>query len=104
MAVHDRQRRWLDDSLALPFGDALPRVAWTRGVDPDAIGLQAFRVGRRHRAERQDALGERAGDALIVVEGRDAGDEVRRALVADEHHAHLDASELLERADVRADV
>src|SRR6185436_11055277 len=111
MAVHDGERRRLDDAFALALGDALPRVALAGGVEIDPVRLQPLGIRLRHRPERLEALRERRRDVRIRVDRRDAGDEVDAVSPAKAGHhifyeqrAHLHAAEVLQRADVAAQI
>src|SRR5947209_2604943 len=104
MAVHDSERRRLDDAFALMFGNALPRVARTRRVETDPVGTDAFRVRRREPAERLQTLRKLPDHLLVVVHRCEAGDEIHAAVVAQVQHARLDTTDGLKGADIRAEI
>src|SRR6478672_4833841 len=104
MAVHDRERRRLDDAFALALGYPLPRIALLRRIQLNAIRLQTLGVRRGERAERLEASAEGGRHGRIIVYRRNPGQKIHAALVLHEQRTQLHTSEILERADVRAEV
>ena len=76
-AVHDRQRRRLHQSVALPLGDGLPRIILPRGVERDPVGLDGFGFAGRQHTKRSQASGDEilflAGQRELVLAGRRIG-------------------------------
>src|SRR5688572_28017460 len=49
--IHNRERRGIDEALALPRGDRLPRVAGPYHVEPEAVRTDGGRLGGAELAE-----------------------------------------------------
>src|SRR5215467_12559008 len=81
MAVHDRERRGLDDALALMLRKRLPRVALFRRVQLDAVRTQTLGVGRGQRAKRLEAFAKCRRHGWITVYRRNAGHKIHAAVV-----------------------
>src|SRR5689334_10887633 len=80
MAVHDRERRRLDEALALMLCNPLPGVALLCRIQLDAIRLQTLGVRRGQRAERLEALAEGRRHGRIIVYRRDARQKIHAAI------------------------
>src|SRR5215470_100540 len=76
VAVHDGERRSLDDALTLLFGNALPGVARTGRVKADSVGMDALGFRGRQPAKRLQALRKLLDDLRILVDRREPGDQI----------------------------
>src|SRR5207253_8257675 len=103
MAVHDRERRWLDHAASGTLGDRLPRIAFACGVEIDLVRPNRFGLCTTERPERVDALDECRLDAVVGLLRGDAGDGQHLPIETGVRGADRGASENLQRGLVPAD-